>query len=124
LGWVYSTEEEMDILAFLRERAGAFRCPICRRSLADCKLRQLDHEGQKYTVEVTCRNCELAFLVALELANADDTETGDDEQEVAVVGRFEGDSDPISNDELLELHRTLSEHSGPLTALLTERAND
>lgn len=114
----------MDILAFLRERAGAFRCPMCRRSLADCKLRQLDHEGQKYTVEVTCRSCELAFLVALELASSDDTESSEDEEEVALVGRAEADSDPISNDELLELHRTLSEHSGPLTALLTERAND
>jgi len=114
----------MDILAFLRERAGAFRCPMCRRSLADCKLKQLDHEGQKYTVEVTCRNCELAFLVALELASAEDAEGSEDEQEVSLVGRTEADSDPISNDELLELHRTLSQHSGPLTALLKERAND
>ncbi|HVC23486.1 MAG TPA: hypothetical protein VNH82_08700 [Candidatus Dormibacteraeota bacterium] len=87
-------------------------------------MKQLDHEGQKYTVEVTCRNCELAFLVALELASAEDAEGSEDEQEVSLVGRTEADSDPISNDELLELHRTLSQHSGPLTALLKERAND
>ncbi|MGH7643777.1 MAG: hypothetical protein ACRENX_12350 [Candidatus Dormibacteria bacterium] len=114
----------MDILAFLRERAGAFRCPMCRRSLADCKLRQLDHEGQKYTVEVTCRNCELAFLVALELASSEAADTDPGEQEVELVLGSESDADPISNDELLELHRTLSGHAGPLTALLKERAND
>ena len=105
----------MDILAFLRERAGAFRCPMCRRSLADCKLRQLDHEGPKYTVEVTCRNCELAFLVALELANSDVVEAERD----GAAPR----GDPISNDELLELHRALSRHSGLITDLLQERAD-
>jgi hypothetical protein len=114
----------MDILAFLRERAGAFRCPMCRRSLADCKLRQLDHEGQKYTVEVTCRNCELTFLVALELASSDGTAADAGEQEAQLVASSGSGADPISNDELLELHRTLSGHSGPLTALLKERAND
>jgi hypothetical protein len=116
--------EEMDILAFLRERAGAFRCPMCKRSLADCRLRQLDHEGQKYTVEVTCRNCELTFLVALELATGDEAETVDEEQEVELVGSAQPAVEPITNDELLEVHRALSGHAGPLTALLRERAND
>ncbi|MGH7692326.1 MAG: hypothetical protein ACREOA_06440 [Candidatus Dormibacteria bacterium] len=109
----------MDILGFLRERAAAFRCPMCRRSLADCKLRELDHEGAKYTVEVTCRNCELAFLVALELAPREEGESAEAESEVAsepAVG-------PISNDELLELHHLLSDHSGRLTKLFAERRN-
>ncbi|HVC38606.1 MAG TPA: hypothetical protein VNH20_01365 [Candidatus Dormibacteraeota bacterium] len=114
----------MDILAFLRERAGAFRCPMCRRSLADCKLRELDHEGRKYTVEVTCRNCELAFLVALELAPSDESQSEQSELEVGLAAPPASEADPISNDELLELHRTLREHAGPLTALLKERAND
>ncbi|HEY6539147.1 MAG TPA: hypothetical protein VI138_08960 [Candidatus Dormibacteraeota bacterium] len=94
---------------------------MCRRSLADCKLRQLDHDGPKYTVEVTCRNCELAFLVALELASSEDAEGAD--EEVTVASTVEA-ADPISNDELLQLHRTLSGYTGPLTALLKERAND
>ena len=82
----------MDILAFLRERAGAFRCPMCRRSLADCKLRRLDHEGQKYTVEVTCRNCELTFLVALELASSDGTAA-----DGATADGGSGDGSPFAN---------------------------
>ncbi|HVB14308.1 MAG TPA: hypothetical protein VNH38_06100 [Candidatus Dormibacteraeota bacterium] len=114
----------MDILAFLRERAGAFRCPMCRRSLADCKLKQLDHEGQKYTVEVTCRNCNLAFLVALELAPNDEAEVDQAEPEGELMAGADPELDPISSDELLELHRTLDGYSGPLTALLRERAND
>jgi hypothetical protein len=97
---------------------------MCKRSLADCRLRQLDHEGQKYTVEVTCRNCELTFLVALELAASGEAETGDGEQEVELLGSAQPEAEPITNDELLEVHRALSGHAGPLTALLRERAND
>lgn len=105
----------MDILAFLRERAGAFRCPMCRRSLADCKLRQLDHEGSRYKVEVTCRNCELAFLVALELAGGDEAE-GLEVEEGAVAP-----VEPISDEDLLQVHQALGRLSGPLTQLLRDR---
>ncbi len=107
----------MDILAFLRERAGAFRCPMCRRSLADCRLRQLDHDGSRYTVEVTCSHCELAFLVALELAAGDEAETVESGAEAEV----EEVAEPISSDELLEVHRALDRLSGPLTALIRDR---
>ena len=96
----------MDIMGFLRQRAGDFRCPVCRQSLADCELRQLAHQGPHYTVQVTCRHCSMAFLVALEVQ-------GGAEAGVAVQER-----DPISPDELLELHRQLADHEGPLTALL------
>lgn len=114
----------MDILAILRANAGAFRCPMCRRSLADCKLRQLDQEGPRYTVEVTCRNCELAFVVALELAANEEVNIVVEEEEPPRLASADLEGKPISNDELLEVHRALSGHSGPLTALLRERAND
>ncbi len=96
----------MDIMGFLRQRAGDFRCPVCRRSLADCELRQLAHQGPHYTVQVTCRHCSMAFLVALEVQGGGVAEADLEER------------DPISADELLELHRQLADHKGPLTALL------
>ncbi len=111
-------ENDKDIVAFLRPHAGAFRCPKCRRSLADCRLRQLDRQGPRYTVEVTCRNCELVLLVVLELAAA----TAVDEEVVSDVG--EEVLDPISNQELLAVHKALSRHRGPLTALLRHPDDD
>ena len=96
----------MDIMGFLRQRAGDFRCPVCRRSLADCELRQLAHQGPHYTVQVTCRHCSMAFLVALEVQGGAEAEVPDPER------------DPISAEELLDLHRRLAEYEGPLTALL------
>jgi hypothetical protein len=99
----------MDIMGFLRQRAGDFRCPVCRRSLADCELRQLAHQGPHYTVQVTCRHCSMAFLVALEVQGGGAAEVDSKERE------------PISADELLELHRQLADYDGPLTALLEPR---
>ncbi|MHB1524208.1 MAG: hypothetical protein ACYCS9_10040 [Candidatus Dormibacteria bacterium] len=96
----------MDIMGFLRQRAGDFRCPVCRRSLADCELRQLAHQGPHYTVQVTCRHCSMAFLVALEVQGGAEAEATPSQM------------DPISPDELLELHRQLRDFEGPLTELL------
>lgn len=98
----------MDILTFLRQRAGDFRCPVCRRSLADCKMRQLTHQGSRYTVEVTCRKCDMAFVVALELHGG-----GDEEEEAA-----QATAPPITADDILDVHRALKGYQGPLTALL------
>ncbi|NNM96175.1 MAG: hypothetical protein HKL89_01015 [Candidatus Dormibacteraeota bacterium] len=100
----------MDILTFLRQRAGDFRCPVCRRSLADCKMRQLTHQGSQYTVEVTCRKCDMAFVVALELHGG-----GDGAEEVAAAA---AEAPPITADDILDVHRALKGYQGPLTALL------
>jgi len=101
----------MDILTLLRQHAGDYRCPVCRRSLADCKMRQLTHRGQQYTIEVTCRKCDMAFVVALEVQGG--------EEMVTAGPAMDGDAlPPISTDELLEVHRALVGYHGPLTALL------
>lgn len=99
----------MDILTLLRQHAGDYRCPVCRRSLADCRMRQLTHRGHQYTIEVTCRKCTMAFVVALELQGGEDADLVDEAAEAVP---------PISTDELLEVHRALLGYHGSLTALL------
>ena len=101
----------MDIITLLRQHAGDYRCPVCRRSLADCRMRQLTHRGHQYTIEVTCRKCTMAFVVALEVQGGD---TG----EAASVARAGEDLPPITTDDLLEVHRALVGYHGSLTALL------
>ena len=110
-GFILETGTVMDILTLLRQHAGDYRCPVCRRSLADCKMRQLTHRGQQYTIEVTCRKCDMAFVVALEVQ-------GGEEVAAADTQAAEDAMPPISTDELLEVHRALVGYHGPLTALL------
>lgn len=59
-------EQDFDVLAFLRERAASLRCPKCRLPLADCELRQLNQDGQRYKVEVTCGHCQMVVQVEVE----------------------------------------------------------
>jgi hypothetical protein len=74
-------------------------------------MRQLTHRGQQYTIEVTCRKCDMAFVVALEVQGG--------EEMVTAGPAVDGDAlPPISTDELLEVHRALVGYHGPLTALL------
>jgi len=120
----------MDILPFLRQRAGDFTCPRCRFSLADCGVRILQQRGALYTVQVTCRRCELSLLVQLEVK-------GDADAAAAVAGgrgaRGAGTgrravqarrptptlpAAPISADELLDVHQHLAGFEGPLTGLV------
>ncbi len=101
----------MDILTLLRQHAGDYRCPVCRRPLADCRMRQLTHRGSQYTIEVTCRKCTMAFVVALEVQGGEGADS-------AVTASDTGELPPISADDLLEVHRALVGYHGPLTALL------
>jgi hypothetical protein len=72
-------------------------------------MRQLTHRGHQYTIEVTCRKCTMAFVVALEVQGGDEADLADQSAEAAP---------PISTDELLEVHRALLGYHGSLTALL------
>ena len=104
----------MDILPFMHERAAHFSCPRCRHSLADCELRLLRQRGAHYTVQVTCRSCSLALVVALELRSE-----ADDPREAIPAQRVSRPSaPPVSGEEILDVHLRLRDLEGPLTDLL------
>ncbi len=120
----------MDILPFLRQRAGDFTCPRCRYSLADCGVRIVQQRGPLYTVQVTCRRCELSLLVQLEVQGDADRDgpaaiPSTRSQRGASAPRRAGRAGtpapaapPISPDELLDLHLHLAGFEGPLLQLL------
>ncbi len=104
----------MDILPFMHERAAQFSCPRCRRSLADCGLRLLQQRGSHYTVQVTCRTCDLTLVVALELRSEADTP-----REAIPAQRVARPAPPpLSGEEVLDVHLRLRDLNGPLTDLL------
>ncbi len=117
----------MDILPFLRQRAGDYTCPRCRYSLADCGVRILQQRGPLYTVQVTCRRCELSLLVQLEVREDAITPTAAaGEPGARSAGRrtarprrvaLERPAPPISADELLDVHQHLAAFEGPLSSL-------
>lgn len=100
----------MDILSFIRERAGDYDCPVCRDPLVDCELKLLRQDGNTYTVQVGCAHCHVTFVVVLQLRG--------ELPAAAPAEPAEPVAPPISADELLDVHETLRDFDGSFADLL------
>ena len=102
----------VDILTFIRGRAGDYDCPVCRKSLDGCDLTLLRQEGNTFTVQVGCARCHVTFVVVLQLRAelpADDP---------VAIEPSEPAAPPISADELLDVHEALRDFDGSFSQLL------
>jgi hypothetical protein len=113
----------VDILGLIKERAGDYDCPVCKRSLDGCSLTLVRDEDPLYTVQVCCAKCQVTFVVVLQVRETSGS-TG-------VVARprqrrprapRKPVAPPIEVDELLDLHELLRDHDGPITDLLRSTA--
>ncbi len=101
----------MDILSFIRERAGDYDCPVCREPLAGCDLTLLRQDGSTFTVQVGCARCHVTFVVVLQLRG--------DLPGAPVARKPAAPPRPlISADELLDLHEALRDFEGSFRDLL------
>jgi hypothetical protein len=111
----------MNIIAFIKERARYYNCPACARNLESCEVRMLKQADSHLTVEVTCAKCSVTFIVvlAVQYSSDEEVEVVEDQDRVAVRQR---EMDPISDDEILDVHDLLRNFSGSLSDLV--RSNE
>ena len=106
----------MSIIDFIRDRARFYNCPVCGRSLKGCDVQVLSHEDERFHLQVTCAQCQVTFIVVLAIAGGavDEIEgvTADAAEEPVAV------AEPISVDEILDLHLYLKNFQGSLTELI------
>ena len=114
----------MSIIEFIRDRARFYNCPVCGRSLKGCDIQVLSHEHERFHLQVTCAQCQVTFIVVLAIAGG-----GVDEEiesveavssELAAQAQQPGvpEAEPISVDEILDVHLYLKTFSGTLKDLL------
>ena len=106
----------MSIIEFIRDRARFYNCPVCGRSLKGCDVQVLSHEEERFHLQVTCAQCQVTFIVVLAIAGGavEDIEGIDaDSTTEPVVAR-----EPISVDEMIDLHLMLKSFQGTLTELI------
>jgi hypothetical protein len=105
----------MSIIEFIRDRARFYNCPVCGRSLKGCDIQVLSHEEERFHLQVTCAQCQVTFVVVLAIAGGavDETELTA-EPELEPVAQAE----PISVDEILDVHLYLRDFQGTLTDLI------
>src|SRR5437016_8763306 len=108
----------MSIIEFIRDRARFYNCPVCGRSLKGCDVQVLSHEDERFHLQVTCAQCQVTFIVVLAIAGAavEEIETSIPEAAEEPVVAVE----PISIDEILDLHLYLKRFQGTLTDLIQQ----
>lgn len=108
----------MSIIEFIRDRARFYNCPVCGRSLKGCDIQVLSHEEERFHLQVTCAQCQVTFIVVLAIAGGgvDEIESLEtpDIVEAAPV------REPISVDEILDLHVYLKSFQGTLRELIQQ----
>ena len=112
----------MSIIEFIRDRARFYNCPVCGRSLKGCDIQVLSHENERFNLQVTCAQCQVTFIVVLAIAGGavDEVESIETATEAA-ASRAEAhvhEPDPISVDEILDVHLYLKSFQGTLKDLL------
>jgi hypothetical protein len=106
----------MSIIEFIRDRARFYNCPVCGRSLKGCDVQVLSHEDERFHLQVTCAQCQVTFIVVLAIAGAAMEEieaVTPQPAEKQVVA-----AEPISVDEILDLHLYLKSFQGTLKELI------
>jgi hypothetical protein len=116
----------MSIIEFIRDRARFYNCPVCGRSLKGCDIQVLSHEEERFHLQVTCAQCQVTFIVVLAIAGGavEEVESVEAASAVTLVGESAGEGErlsapePISVDEILDVHLYLKNFQGTLKDLL------
>ena len=107
----------MSIIEFIRDRARFYNCPVCGRSLKGCDVQVLSHEDKRFHLQVTCAQCQVTFIVVLAIAGAamEEIESATKEPVAEPVA-----AEPISVDEIIDLHVYLKNFQGTLKELIQQ----
>jgi hypothetical protein len=117
----------MSIIEFIRDRARFYNCPVCGRSLKGCDIQVLSHEDERFHLQVTCVQCQVTFIVVLAIAGGAVEDIESVETTAASSSRARAakaaaasprEPEPISVDEILDLHLYLKSFQGTLKDLL------
>ena len=103
----------MNIIDFIRDRARFYNCPVCGRSLKGCDVEVLSHEQERFHIQVTCAQCQVTFIVVLAIAGGAVEEV----ESVAEDVQPEPAPEPISVDEIIDVHLFLKNFQGTLKEL-------
>ena len=110
----------MSIIEFIRDRARFYNCPVCGRSLKGCDVQVLSHEEERFQLQVTCAQCQVTFIVVLAIAGGAMEEIEELTGKEAAGATASASAEPISVDEILDLHLFLKGYQGTLKELVQQ----
>ncbi len=108
----------MSIIEFIRDRARFYNCPVCGRGLKGCDIQVLSHDEERFHLQVTCAQCQVTFIVVLAVAGGAVEEVESVEAASSLASHSDPELEPISVDEILDVHLYLKTFQGTLKDLL------
>jgi len=97
----------VNLIGFIRDRARHYRCISCSQLLGTgCEVNVLSQNEGHCSAEITCGRCGFSFVAVFVIARRRHPD-----------GVPRGAREPISADELLELHERLRDFDGSLAEL-------
>ncbi|HKR99716.1 MAG TPA: hypothetical protein VJU79_09390 [Candidatus Dormibacteraeota bacterium] len=105
----------MDLLELLRFQARRYRCSACGENMADCGINVLAQQGNRALVRVTCAACNDENLLQIIFQTE-----ADDEKRITIDEGIPEVAEPISGDEMLDVHAVLAGFDRPLTELFSK----
>ena len=113
----------MSMIDYIRDRARYYNCPVCGRNLKSCEVRMLNHQEDRFTVQVTCAACKVSFVVVLAIQGTGVNAMLEEDEELVIRDVLSATppppgAGPIEPDEILDLHLLLKDFEGSLDQLL------
>jgi hypothetical protein len=113
----------VSMIDYIRDRARYYNCPVCGRNLRGCEVRMLNHQEDRFTVQVTCAACKVSFVVVLAIQGSGVNAMLEEDEELVIRDVLAATSPtpgagPIEPDEILDLHILLRNFEGSLDELL------
>jgi hypothetical protein len=89
--------------------------------MADCGINVLAQQGNRALVRVTCASCNDENLLQIIFQTEGEFTSAEERPRPSIDEGIPQVPDPISGDEVLELHELLNRHSGGFKELLAQR---
>jgi hypothetical protein len=103
------------IMDFLRSQARNYSCRVCGANHRASALRKVGQHHNKIVVQVTCAKCQDAFFLHIL------TGVVEKASRPSPLDEPLREAEPVSPDEVLEVHSYLGRFRGPLSDLLKRR---
>ena len=98
----------MDLPELLRSQAKRYRCAACGENMAECGINVLAQQGNRALVRVTCTYCNDENLLQIIFQTEGDfTDSKEDARNALLDAGRPEHLEPISSDELLDVHAFL-----------------
>lgn len=113
----------VDLTQLLRSQARRYRCSACGENMADCDINVLAQQGNRALVRVTCTACKDENLLQI-VFQGEGAEAEPDELKAPRPRLFDEPrpaevlTEPISADEVLDVHSMLSQLRGGFKELV------